>query len=91
VLVGACLGIGELQPNLPQFGLQGRDLLLQQGDLAFLKGEITLGQRRERSTNLGGQTRLLVHADDSITGSLRGLPHVNDYRCAMYPFDGSER
>jgi hypothetical protein len=51
-----------------------RDLLLQRGDLAVLESELPVDRARERGVSLCGQTRLLVHADESITESPARLP-----------------
>jgi hypothetical protein len=46
-----------------------RDRLLQRGDLTVLEGELSLDRARESGMSLGGHTRLLVLADESITES----------------------
>jgi hypothetical protein len=51
-----------------------RDLLLQRSDLAVLESELPMDRAREREVSLCGQTRLLVHADESITESPARVP-----------------
>ncbi len=79
MLVGARLGVSKLRPELRKFGLQGRNLLLEEGDLALLKAEVGLNRRGGERTNLGRQARLLVHDATLPTGSPSGLPYLNDY------------
>jgi len=62
VLVGSRLRVGELQSELRHLTRQGRDLLVENGDLALLKGELGLHRRVSGGANLGRQTRLVVHA-----------------------------
>lgn len=77
MLVGACLGVGQLLSKLPQFGLQGHNLLLQGGDMLVLKGEVGLNRWGGRRPNLGRQTRLLVH-EMILAPNRHGLLCPND-------------
>ncbi len=61
MLVGPREGVGELEPKRAEFGVQGRDLLVEPADLALLKREVGLDHRSGGGAYLKRQTWLLVH------------------------------
>ncbi len=56
MLVGPRQGVGELELHLAEFGVQGRDLLVKQADLALLKREVGLDHRSGGGAYLNWQT-----------------------------------
>jgi hypothetical protein len=62
VLPGTGLGINQLGLQLRHPGVQRRDLILEQSNLAFQEGDVRLDYRRKRKPYLRGQRRLLVHS-----------------------------